>query len=284
MTDSVDPTSLALVRRTGVVYALLDPRPEKCGRIRYAGKTVQGLGRRLRTHIRDGIRLGRSAVHKWIRTLADLGLVPQIVPLETCPDEELYEAEGRHIAVLRTTHDDLLNLCDRGPGGWGCKATPERRARIAQAARASWANPAVREKMSMGIRKAWADPAIKERTTQAIRASLADPEKREKISKALCARWRDPMAREKMSKAIRAVRTDPATRERMSRTSRASLADPVVREKMSQAARKRWCDPDKREKMLQAIHVGKVGHAARKRMSQSARSWMVAPEERERLS
>lgn len=265
MTESVPPTSLALVRRMGVVYALLDPRPEKYGRIRYAGKTVQALGKRLRLHIRDGIRVGNSKVHNWIRILDSLGLAPNIVPLETCPAEELYEAEGRHIAVLRTTHDDLLNLCDRGPGAWGCKATPTRRKKISQAVRASWADPVVREKMSRGIRKAWADPETKERATQAIRASLADPEKRARISKALLARWRDPVAREKMSQAIRVCSRDPAARERMSLVARARMANPAARERMRQVMRARLADPVAREKLLRSAHARRADQAAREK-------------------
>src|SRR5262249_52955185 len=97
--------------KTTFIYALIDPLD--C-RERYIGKSNNPQSR-LRGHIFDS-KTNDYPVHRWIRKLARLSLVPTVIILEEINQAAWKEAERKWIAHYSHIHCDLLNLA---PGGEG---------------------------------------------------------------------------------------------------------------------------------------------------------------------
>lgn len=113
--------------RAGVVYQLVDPRS---GAIRYVGKTVGPIEKRMREHLsraRSGARHPR--VHTWLRSV---DLAPAVVVLEEIFGslQDLSDAEIRWIALRRAEGCDLVNHTDGGEGAAGYRHDAETRARM----------------------------------------------------------------------------------------------------------------------------------------------------------
>jgi len=92
------------------IYTLVDPRTNE---IRYVGKTVQNLSKRLNTHIRES---QKTFNHKscWIKSLSKIGLRPIIEIIEEVPDEDWNDSEKFYISYLRFLGFKLTNTSDGG--------------------------------------------------------------------------------------------------------------------------------------------------------------------------
>lgn len=142
--------------RIGTVYALVDPRNRQ---FRYVGYTSASLERRLREHLQIArMRRGTVSYHvvNWLNSLADMGLKPEIVPLETFVAHRWQEREQHWVDVLRNLGCSLTNTAKPGGGRpVGLSATevgrpksPEHRAKLAEAARKRFADPEERRRAS----------------------------------------------------------------------------------------------------------------------------------------
>lgn len=114
------------------LYALTDPRDS---RVRYIGRTINPLERRLREHLyvgrRGKVKDGRKAA--WFDELAAAGLKPGILLLETAERATFQAREKALIEQYRQTEPDLLNVHAGGDGSLGgylLKWTPELDARL----------------------------------------------------------------------------------------------------------------------------------------------------------
>ena len=92
-----------------VLYVLKDPRTNA---IRYTGK-ANHAGKRLASHLRDAKRRN-TPLHRWIRELATIGLIPVIDTALEVSEAEWPVAEQAWISILRDDGHDLLNVA---PGG-----------------------------------------------------------------------------------------------------------------------------------------------------------------------
>ena len=92
-----------------VLYVLKDPRTNA---IRYTGK-ANHAGKRLASHLRDAKRRN-TPLHRWIRELAAIGLIPIIDTALEVSEAEWPVAEQAWISILRDDGHDLLNVA---PGG-----------------------------------------------------------------------------------------------------------------------------------------------------------------------
>jgi hypothetical protein len=102
------------VNRTGVVYAVTDPRAP--ADVRYIGATVQPLAKRARQHLSRNAAGLRPSAHPryngWLDQLEHDGVVPQFTPVRTgVPLRRLHVAEAaemhRHV---RRGHDLLQDI------------------------------------------------------------------------------------------------------------------------------------------------------------------------------
>ena len=91
-----------------LIYGLLDPRTNQ---VRYIGKTIEPLRRRLKSHI--VARACKYPVNRWVKKLYDAGLRPEIFEIEAIAGN-WQEVEQFWIAYFKFLGADLLNLA---PGG-----------------------------------------------------------------------------------------------------------------------------------------------------------------------
>lgn len=114
------------------IYALTDPRD---GKIKYVGKTVCALGKRLREHVSRSPKVSYRA-GRWIQSLVKQGLTPRIeLLMETSSLAELNRLEVEYIAFGRALGLDLTNATDGGEGCHGYRHDADARARISEAKR-----------------------------------------------------------------------------------------------------------------------------------------------------
>lgn len=110
------------------IYDLRDPRT---GEVRYVGKTVLPLSRRLTSHISAAKGRSHRRVCRWIRSLLDVGLVPMIHALEVVPaGGDWAEREAHFIGFYRSRGCDLTNHTDGGEGLPGLVFSEEHRRKI----------------------------------------------------------------------------------------------------------------------------------------------------------
>lgn len=96
----------------GFIYVLCDPIT---GELRYVGKTIQTLEKRLNHHVSDVRELNHRS--NWILSLRMDGLKPTIHSIEEVSDDRLLdEREIFWIAHYRALGCNLLNACDGGGG------------------------------------------------------------------------------------------------------------------------------------------------------------------------
>lgn len=115
---------------------MLDPRS---GRVRYVGKTVATLPRRLNGHLSEARRSPYSNRRlNWLRSLIRRNLRPAMRLLQTVPpDEDWAAAEQFWIAK----YDNLTNGTVGGEGATGRMTTDETRLKISQAHKRSGHQP-----------------------------------------------------------------------------------------------------------------------------------------------
>jgi len=92
-------------------YVLENP---KTGEIRYVGKTIQSLKRRLYSHLRCRYKTHKSS---WIKSLRKQGLEPKITLIEEIPYCEDWQwLECYWISQFKAWGFNLINMTDGGDG------------------------------------------------------------------------------------------------------------------------------------------------------------------------
>ena len=97
-----------------LIYVLKDPETKV---IRYVGKTVHTLQRRLSQHLYDS-RTKEKRNHRlnWIKKIVDKGQLPIIEEIDKCKWNESQEREQYWIKFYRESNIDLINETDGGEG------------------------------------------------------------------------------------------------------------------------------------------------------------------------
>lgn len=217
------------------IYGLTDPRT---GVIRYVGKTILSLRKRLRLHESDARRNTHRRSARWIRGLQRTGLTPGVVALEETEDAQ---REVWWIDEIERRHGNVLNHARVAwPGPVGCIRSEDARAKMAANA-------------SRTISGFWRGKRFtsehRERIAAALRGNkngmgqLASPETRARLSAALKGRIVSVATRTKISATLTGRRSSPETiakrvakvigRKHPPRTAEA-------RQRMSEAAKRRW--------------------------------------------
>jgi hypothetical protein len=127
------------------IYKLIDPRN---GKVRYIGYTNNKLQKRLRSHIRESLRINKTHKHKWIRSLLRVGLLPQIkivkfIKPNSNKSWQLWETH--YIVKYKNKGFKLVNATE---GGEGVIMTPEIRAKIGLKSKGRIHSIETRQKMS----------------------------------------------------------------------------------------------------------------------------------------
>jgi hypothetical protein len=221
-------------------YALADPRVEdEVKRVRYIGRTVRGLTKRNREHLRQSCLEGRSHRAHWIKQLLSLGLKPVLIDMGDGPESR----ESELIALWRARGADLTNNTLGGDGASGCQWTDEQRADRSIVAREVAARPGWKEKVAEATREALSSPEMQAKIAAGVNAHLAKPgamEQRRAISRATA-----------MRPDVRAKIDAPELRARMAERAGQALNTPEARAKARQAHLATCADPEWREKFRQ---------------------------------
>lgn len=159
-----------------VIYGLFDPRkPLDWENCRYVGKTVQTPHRRLSGHRSTAHRGHNDPRDRWIRSLWNQDVEPQIEVLEQVADNLVDERERWWIAKGRQENLNLLNVMDGGDGRTpGATFTAEQRARLSRSVRdAHMRDPAIADRKRAGQARRYANPEERRRIGLAIAEGIA---------------------------------------------------------------------------------------------------------------
>lgn len=103
------------------IYTLSDPRTNE---IRYVGQTNATLRKRLQRHLRFRDNTERT---KWLKSLSENGLTPNIDFVAEATLENWKEEERFYIAYFRFLGFSLTNMTDGGDGNYGIIPSEETR-------------------------------------------------------------------------------------------------------------------------------------------------------------
>lgn len=177
------------------IYGLVDPNTNQ---IRYVGKTVQKLNRRLSQHMSDN---GKHNPHKfnWIAKLKKDGIKPKIVLLEECTKDNWVGKEKEWIQKL----DNLTNLTQGGEDG--LFFTEEILKKISDGVKKANQNPEYKKRQSETSTEYWSNLENRKRQSDIMKAkNMKVPQKhKDKLSKIKKELWEDTDYRNKMSEQSR---------------------------------------------------------------------------------
>ena len=131
------------------IYALQDIQ----GNIRYIGKTIKPIEKRLWEHINESRRGNKTYKCDWIRSCIVKGYLPLIKIIDGPIDGDGSLEERYWIARYRREGCDLTNATDGGEGGWGNIPSKESLIKRSESLKKSWAcSPERRIKLSEFMR------------------------------------------------------------------------------------------------------------------------------------
>ncbi len=132
------PEQLQQYKDYGIVYGLVDPNNNL---IRYIGKSIQGINRPYEHAKNSSLKEGNTPKNNWIKKLKSKGQMYSVVILYSLPKSNykkedlniiLYNKEQELILEYKKNNDNLLNLCDGGPGTAGRIISEESRKKMSE--------------------------------------------------------------------------------------------------------------------------------------------------------
>lgn len=215
-----------------VIYGLRDPRTKE---IRYIGKT-NNPKKRLSGHLRDARHGGNFHVHRWIRTLIDRDMLPEVVILESEISSSSIDArEIWWISEGKRQGWKLTNITEGGDGGapfTGKTHSIDTRTRMSVAHRGQVA-------WNKGI-PSWnkGKPMTKkhrENISIASKGKIISPETREKIGAANRGKYRPPDATARAAASNRGKRRTAEQRAKIGAASKGRTHTAESRAKIAAA-------------------------------------------------
>jgi hypothetical protein len=162
------------------IYVLMDPVTAE---VRYVGKTVRPVARRLDAHCSDARCGVETHLARWIR---QLGARPAVMVVEQC-GADWADREAWWIAVYQAAGAPLCNLTSGGEGAPGVVHTIEARRRMSDAQRSRMRTPAEVERLRMLGRRTGSlpkSPEHREKAAEARRGRPLSAEHRAKLAAA----------------------------------------------------------------------------------------------------
>ncbi|WP_406867225.1 GIY-YIG nuclease family protein [Paraburkholderia fungorum] len=234
------------MQRETKIYVLRDPRTNE---IRYVGKTVRDLRKRLREHVASAPRK-ITYRDNWIFTLLDEGLHPIIEEIDrTIGDWEALEAKW--IAHHKSLGAKLTNLTDGGYGVPGLD--PAVRARGQARDRVTKSNPDWRAKQALAI-KASMTPERRKQISDAQKIISASEECKEWLRRGRERFLADPERRSKRIESLKASFTPERRAEISERMKR--ILTPELIAQTSEAKRRAWT-PEMRAAAAERIRANR---------------------------
>lgn len=197
------------------IYILSEPN----GRIRYVGRTIKTLNKRLLQHLSVS-RCGKKGyLYNWIRSFLSKGFLP-IIQLVGEVEGDGCKEEIAWIKYFRDEGVDLVNTTDGGEGALGCKVCCKG---VGHYLFGKHIPPETRLKMSLARKGISYSAETIEKMSAAHKGKHLSAEHREKLSKALkgkntwCTGKHHSMTtKQKMSKARKGKTCSTEARHNMS--------------------------------------------------------------------
>lgn len=228
-----------------VIYGLRCPVADT---IRYVGKS-SNPDRRLRAHISAARR--RAYNHhtaRWLRTLLEVGLKPELVVLHVMASGDRWQEIER--SLISSAAARGWRLTNSTAGGEGLDFIDEAaeaayRANLSAAMRAIWSQPARREENRKRSLKAWSDQEITNRRRASLIRAQNDPgvKARLAVTKAEIAKRPEVIAAR--SRGLKAAWQSAGYRDRKL----AHLKGEEFAAAQSARLKQRWEDPKQRERL-----------------------------------
>lgn len=135
------------------IYGLFDPLTTE---LRYIGKTVRSLQRRVVTH-RAAVRLRpHLPIYRWWRSLAVGGMEPEADVIEVVPaGDDWVECEQFWISYFRCIGCNLLNLTGGGEGTVGLVFSEAHRQNLRRSHMGQRPTPEHRRKLQIANKEVW---------------------------------------------------------------------------------------------------------------------------------
>jgi GIY-YIG catalytic domain len=245
--------------RLTLIYTLSEPD----GTVRYIGKTMRPLRRRLVEHMCYAVtKRANTYLARWIRELHEAGLVPVISQIDEA-FENWAEREAHWIDWYWSQGARLTNLTPGGDGVPGHVHSPETRRVMSEKATLRFTNPAARIQAGLA-RKGKKDPP-EELARKRIKGRIHTAEARANMSAGRIGIVFSPETIERMRVAAKARHAnDPSSKAGQIAAMKIHRADPTY----IAAQRALWDDPDYRARLSAAKKIACDNPKFRARMSE----------------
>ena len=185
------------------IYALIDPRTDE---IRYVGKTIKTVEARVSVHLYYARKGVHTACARWLKSLIDIGLKPEIKILEIV-HEDWAKAECYWIAKFKSEGIPLLNHTAGGDGLNEYRHKPEAVAKIKAALATRYEN----KPNPLKGRPRTEEVRLKCSISQ--KGRIVSQEKRDRISATMMGRVLPEEVRMKISASLKGRPKPPRTDE-----------------------------------------------------------------------
>jgi len=222
------------------IYSLSDPR--SC-EVRYIGKTIAPLSRRLKEHLRDGRLAESKSRHKqhWLAGLMAEGILPVIAELERGEGDNTWqEAERRWITEYKAAGADLTNISEGGAGSHNRRTSEETRKLISEKLRGRPVSEETRRRISEANSGKKRSPEVVAAMSERMKGTKRSPESVEKTAAALRGRKATPEERARMSAAQRGKKMPPHSPERRAQLAALLQSDEVQAKRREAVATEQW--------------------------------------------
>jgi hypothetical protein len=179
------------------IYGLKDPITNE---VRYVGKTIQPLNKRLSQHLWEGNNSNPYKLN-WINQVKSKGCSPEIILLEVTTESEWVLREQYWISQ----YDRLTNLTDGGESG--LYFTEEILNKISEGVKTAWQDDEYRNNQLTKQKEYWSDPENRKKASERMKGRCTYDDRTTTINMKL-EQWKDDEYRTMMSKQSRELWED----------------------------------------------------------------------------
>jgi len=226
------------------IYALRD----KTRYLRYVGKTMQTLGARLSSHLKEAINGGYNHRCNWVRSMMRHGFLPSITLIEEV-DGDGSKEEIRWIKYFKDHGVELVNGTDGGEGCAGRILSPMSRAKLSRSLKGRVISDVWRKNLSKahkGQRPYMKGRHHTEETRKKISSSSIDKPKSEEFKRRVSLTMKgvpkSPEMRRKLSLSCIGKHHTEETKRKIGIAGRGRKHTIETRTRISQTVKQQWAE------------------------------------------
>jgi len=216
------------------IYSLICPRTNE---IKYIGKTIQSLSKRLKNHMHPTQKDGSYRAN-WIRELKEDSLKPSIQLIEEC-EETIWEEREMYWIGFYSNLFTLVNYTKGGNGGHHVKISTKEKLSLTY--KEKWKNNEYRKGMSTMSKEMWEDEHHVKKMSDIKKEHWQDGEYREKMVEVAKEMWK--------SEDYRKNRLTDDSIEKMSQAKLGISLSDNHKDNIGKASKKMW--EENRDKLIE---------------------------------